>query len=335
MTEIGRLLTAMVTPFDKKGQVDYEQAKRLAQALVASGSDGVVVVGTTGESPTLTSEEQKRLFKEIKDALKGKGAVVAGTGSNSTAEAVHYTEDAQEAGADGCLLVVPYYNKPTQEGLYQHFKSIADSTDLPCILYNVPSRTITNLSVETTVRLSGVKNIVGVKEASADMNQIAKIITEADKEFKVWSGNDADTFLLMCLGGYGVVSVASHLVGKQIKGMMQMLLDGSVEGAAAEHRRMLPIFQGLFIVANPIPVKYCVSRAGFNVGAPRLPLVEPDEKTAKFLDDLMSKYDVDLPVEMSRHYSEAKEEAEDVAVMQHRATEEAIPWSEARRRLTL
>ncbi|MBI4200990.1 MAG: 4-hydroxy-tetrahydrodipicolinate synthase, partial [Chloroflexi bacterium] len=276
MGEIGRLLTAMVTPFDKEGKVAYGQAKRLAEALVESGSDGVVVAGTTGESPTLTPEEQKRLFAEIKSALKGKGAVIAGTGSNSTAEAVHYTEDAQEAGADGCLLVVPYYNKPTQEGLYQHFKAIAASTDLPCILYNVPSRTITNLSAETTLRLSGVKNIVGIKEASADFPQIAKIITGADSSFKVWSGNDADTFLLMCLGGYGVVSVASHLVGKQIKGMMQMFLDGSVEGAAAEHRRMLPIFQGLFVVANPIPVKYCVNLAGFNVGKPRLPLNEPD-----------------------------------------------------------
>ena len=296
MGEIGRLLTAMVTPFNNRGEVDYEQAKRLAQALIESGSDGVIVAGTTGESPTLSKDEQKRLFSEIKDALKGKGSVIAGTGSNNTAEAVEYTEDAQEAGADGCLLVVPYYNKPTQEGLYQHFKSIADSTDLPCILYNVPSRTITNLSAETAVRLSTTKNIVGVKEASADFDQIAKIIEETDGEFHVWSGNDADTFLLLCLGGYGVISVASHIVGRQIKGMMQMFLDGSVEGAAAEHRRMLPIFKGLFVVANPIPVKYAVNQAGFNVGKPRLPLDEPDEKTAEFLNDLLSKYEVDLPV---------------------------------------
>lgn len=307
MTEIGRLLTAMVTPFDDKGQVDYEQAKRLAQALVASGSDGVVVVGTTGESPTLTPEEQKRLFKEVKAALKGKGVVIAGTGSNSTAEAVHYTEDAQEAGVDGCLLVVPYYNKPTQDGLYRHFKSIAASTDLPCILYNVPSRTITNLSAETTIRLSGVKNIVGIKEASADMGQIGAIIRETDGDtFKVWSGNDADTFLILCLGGYGVVSVASHLVGNQIKGMINMVLDGSLEGAAREHLRMLPLSQGLFVVANPIPVKYCVNQAGFNVGKPRLPLVEPDEKTVKFLNDLMAHYKVDLPVEMSNGNGKAK-----------------------------
>lgn len=296
MVEIGRLLTAMVTPFDDQGYLDYEQARRLATALVESGSDGVVVAGTTGESPALTRVEQTRLFAEIHDALRGKGNVVAGTGSNSTAEAVEYTEDAQEVGADAVLLVVPYYNKPTQEGLYLHFKSIAESTDLPCILYNVPSRTITNLSAETTIRLSHVPNIIGVKEASADFDQIATIIEGADDGFHVWSGNDADTFSIMCLGGYGVVSVASHLVGRQIKGMMQMFLDGSVAGAAAEHRRLLPLFKGIFVVANPIPVKYCVNQAGFNVGSTRLPLNDPDEKTVTFLNDLLSAYEVDLPV---------------------------------------
>ena len=296
MADIGRLLTAMVTPFDDEGRVDYEQARRLATALVESGSDGVVVAGTTGESPSLTRVEQTRLFAEIHDALDGKGNVVAGTGSNSTAEAVEYTEDAQEVGADAALLVVPYYNKPTQEGLYLHFKAIAESTDLPCILYNVPSRTITNLSAETTIRLSQVPNIIGVKEASADFDQIATIIEGADDGFQVWSGNDADTFSIMCLGGYGVVSVASHLVGRQIKGMMQMFLDGSVAGAAAEHRRMLPLFKGIFVVANPIPVKYCVNLAGFNVGSTRLPLNDPDEKTETFLTDLLSRYEVDLPV---------------------------------------
>jgi 4-hydroxy-tetrahydrodipicolinate synthase len=296
MVEIGRLLTAMVTPFDDQGYLDYEQARRLATALVESGSDGVVVAGTTGESPALTRVEQTRLFAEIHDVLQGKGSVVAGTGSNSTAEAVEYTEDAQEVGADAVLLVVPYYNKPTQEGLYLHFKAIAESTDLPCILYNVPSRTITNLSAETTIRLSQVPNIIGVKEASADFDQIATIIEGADDGFQVWSGNDADTFSLMCLGGYGVVSVASHLVGRQIKAMMQMFLDGSVVGAAAEHRRLLPIFKGLFVVANPIPVKYCVNLAGFNVGSTRLPLNYPDEQTETFLKDLLSGYEVDLPV---------------------------------------
>ena len=297
MAEIGKLLTAMVTPFDQQGHVDYQQAKRLAQALVQSGSDGVVVAGTTGESPTLTREEQARLFAEVREALEGRGNVVAGTGSNSTAEALEYTRDAQEAGADGALLVVPYYNKPTQEGLYLHFKAIAESTDLPCILYNVPSRTITNLTAETTIRLSHIPNIVGIKEASADFEQIATIISGAEEGFRIWSGNDADTFGLLCLGGYGVISIASHLIGRQIRAMIQMYLDGSVEWAAGEHRRLLPIFKGLFVVANPIPIKYGVNWAGFNVGSPRLPLNEPDEKTAAFLDDLFAKFTIDLPVE--------------------------------------
>ena len=296
MAEIGRLLTAMVTPFDDEGRVDYEQAKRLAVALVDSGSDGVVVVGTTGESPVLSPEEQGRMFAEVSSALKGRGAVVAGAGSNNTHEAVKYTKDAEEAGADAVLHVVPYYNKPTQEGLYQHFRTIAESTHLPVILYNVPSRTITNLTADTTLRLSRIDNVLGVKEASADFEQIATIIDGAPDRFKVWSGNDADTFHIMCLGGYGVVSVASHLVGLQIKAMMQMLLDGSVNGAASEHRRLLPLFKGLFVVSNPIPVKYATNQAGFNVGKPRLPLTEPDEKTAAFLDDLVSRYEVDLPV---------------------------------------
>jgi len=296
VAEIGRLLTAMVTPFDAEGRVDYEQAKRLAVALVESGSDGVVVVGTTGEAPALSGQEQARMFAEMREALKGRGVVVAGAGSNNTAEAVEYTENAEEAGADAVLHVVPYYNKPTQEGLYHHFKTIAESTDLPCILYNVPSRTVTNLTAETAIRLSQTPNIVGVKEASADFEQVARIIDGAADGFRVWSGNDADTFLILCLGGYGIVSVASHLVGRQIKSMIQMFLDGSVEGAAAEHRRLLPIFKGLFVVSNPIPVKYCVNLVGFRVGKPRLPLTEPDEKTAEFLKDLLSRYEVDLPV---------------------------------------
>ena len=299
MAEIGRLLTAMVTPFGDHGQVDYAQARRLAQALVQSGSDGVVVAGTTGESPTLTRQEQARLFSEVREALEDSAGVVAGTGSNNTAEAIEYTQDAQEAGADAALLVVPYYNKPTQQGLYQHFKAIAESTDLPCILYNVPSRTITSLSAETTIRLSHIPNIVGIKEASADFDQIATIIGGARRGFRVWSGNDADTFGILCLGGYGVVSVASHLVGRQIKGMIQMFLDGSVEAAAREHRRLLPLLKGIFVVSNPIPIKYGVNQAGFNVGRPRLPLTEPDEKTAAFLDELFSQYTIDLPVQVS------------------------------------
>ncbi|PZC49829.1 MAG: 4-hydroxy-tetrahydrodipicolinate synthase [Chloroflexi bacterium] len=296
MTDIGRLVTAMVTPFDGEGKVDYDQAKRLAGALLESGSDDLVVVGTTGESPALSQDEQYRMFVEVVGAIEGRASVIAGAGSNNTHEAIEYTKDAQRAGAQAALHVVPYYNKPTQEGLFRHFKSIAENTSLPVILYNVPSRTITNLSAETTLRLSEIDNIVGIKEASADFEQIATIIEGAPEGFKVWSGNDADTFHLMCMGGYGVVSVASHLVGLQIRAMMKMLMDGSLNGAAAEHLRLLPIFKGLFVVSNPIPVKFATNLVGFNVGAPRLPLVEPDENIAGFLRDLINQYQIDLPV---------------------------------------
>ena len=274
-TQIGRLLTAMVTPFDSEGRVNYAQARRLALALVASGSDGVVVAGTTGESPTLTPDEQTRLFAEIKEALEGVGDVVAGTGSNSTAEAVKYTEDATKVGADAVLSVVPYYNKPPQEGLYRHFKAIAESTDLPVILYNVTSRTAINMSADTVIRLSEIPNIVGIKEAGGDLGQAAHIIRDARPGFLVWSGNDDQTYPMMAMGGYGIISVASHLIGNQIKAMMGLTLEGDLERAAAEHRRLLPLFQGLFVLANPIPVKYAVNKAGFNVGEPRLPLVTP------------------------------------------------------------
>ena len=295
--QIGRLLTAMVTPFDSEGRVDYAQARKLALALVASGSDGVVVAGTTGESPTLTPDEQTRLFAEIKEALDGVGDIVAGTGSNSTAEAVKYTEDATKVGADAVLSVVPYYNKPPQEGLYRHFKAIAESTDLPVILYNVTSRTAINMSAETVIRLSEIPNIVGIKEAGGDLGQAAHIIRDARPGFLVWSGNDDQTYPMMAMGGYGIISVASHLVGAQIKAMMGLTLEGDLERAAAEHRRLLPLFQGLFVLANPIPVKYAVNKAGFNVGEPRLPLVTPDPSTAAWLDNLMQQYEVDLPTD--------------------------------------
>lgn len=298
MKKLGRLLTAMVTPFkDNAGQdVDYAQAKKLALALLDSGSDGLVVVGTTGESPTLTWEEEYNLFKEIKAAVGNRGSVIAGTGSNNTAEAVEATKEAEKLGVDAALLVVPYYNKPSQEGLYQHFKKIAGSTSLPCIVYNVPSRTVTNLSADTVVRLSQIDNIIGVKEASANMEQIAAIIEKAKKGFLVWSGNDSDTFNLMTLGGYGIISVVSHLVGKQIKDMIDKTVAGKISEAAAIHRNLLPLVNAMFLVSNPCPLKYAMNQIGFNVGKPRLPLVEPDEKTAAQIRETLKKYKIDLKV---------------------------------------
>jgi 4-hydroxy-tetrahydrodipicolinate synthase len=296
MKELGRLITAMVTPFNEKGEVDYEQARKLALALLDSGSDGLLITGTTGESPTLRREEEYRLYREIKSVVGERGTVIAGTGSNNTAEALEATREAEKIGVDACLLVVPYYNKPTQEGLYQHFKTIAESTSLPCILYNVPSRTVINMSADTAIRLSHIDNIAGVKEASGNLEQIARIISNTREDFLVWSGNDSETFPIMALGGYGIISVASHLVGNQIKRMIDSFLSGKVGEAAAIHHRLLPLVNAMFIVSNPIPVKYAVNQVGFKVGKPRLPLTEPDEKTAAIIKDALKNYKIDLPV---------------------------------------
>ncbi len=296
MKKLGRLLTAMVTPFNEKGEVDYEQAKKLALALLDSGSDGVLVVGTTGESPTLIRQEELRLFSEIKSAVGERGAVIAGTGSNSTAEAIEVTREAERIGVDACLLVVPYYNKPTQQGLYQHFKTIAQSTNLPCILYNVPSRTVTNLSAETVIKLSRIDNIIGVKEASGNLGQVSQIISNTGEDFLVWSGNDGDTLPILALGGYGIISVASNLVGSQIKEMIDSFTSGKTDKAAEIHRHLLALVDALFIISNPIPVKYAVNYVGFNAGKPRLPLTEPDEKTAAFIKATLKNYKIDLPV---------------------------------------
>ena len=296
MTEIGRLITAMVTPFDEKGEVDYAQAKRLATALLDSGSDGLVITGTTGEGPTLTAEEKIRLYAEVKEAIGYRGAVIAGTTDNDTAKSIELSTEAASVGADALLLTVPAYNKPPQEGLYQHFKAIAESTELPCVLYNVTSRTSLNMTDETTLRLSKIDNIVGIKEAGSDLNQITRIIDGAGDDFRVWSGNDDETFSIMATGGYGVVSVLSHLVGNQIKQMMGFLLEGDVEKAATEHRRLLPLFKVMFTVSNPIPLKYSLNHVGFNVGPMRLPLVPPDEKSAENIRNVLSNYEIDLPI---------------------------------------
>jgi 4-hydroxy-tetrahydrodipicolinate synthase len=297
MPEIGRLLTAMVTPLTPEGAVDYEQAKRLAVALLDSGSDGMVVSGTTGETPTLTDEEKVRLFREIKAAVGDRGAVVAGTGNYNTAESIELSREAEKAGVDGLLLTVPYYNKPPQEGLYRHFEAIAGSTGLPCILYNIPGRTAVNMTAETTIRLSRIPNIVGVKEASGNFEQIAAIVDGADKGFRVWSGNDGDTLHIMALGGYGVICVVSHLAGLQMKEMITRVLAGEIEEAARIHLRLLPLMNSLMTLSpNPIPIKIALNRVGFRVGGLRLPLCEPDQATQDKIAAEVARHKVDLPV---------------------------------------
>jgi 4-hydroxy-tetrahydrodipicolinate synthase len=296
MAEIGRLLTAMATPFTADGEVDIPQASRLARALLDSGSDGVVVCGTTGESPTLTEKEKWALFASVKKALGGRGSVIAGTGSYNTAESIRLTREAEQLGVDGVLVVVPYYNKPSQEGLFRHFEAIARATSLPVMLYNVPSRTVTNMTAETTIRLSRIPNIVGIKEASGDLAQIGRIIENTREDFLVWSGNDEDTLPILSIGGYGVVSVASHLVGEQIQAMLQAHLTGEREEAAALHRRLLPLVKALFLVGSPAPLKYALNHIGFSVGAPRLPLVEPDDAIAEQIRAELARQRIDLPV---------------------------------------
>lgn len=292
----GRLLTAMVTPFDEEGNVDYDQARKLALALLDSGSDGLVVSGTTGESPTLTRDEKLQLFAAVKSAVGRRGAVIAGTGSYNTQESIALCREAEAVGVDGCLLVVPYYNKPTQEGLVAHFTAIAGATRLPCIMYNVPSRTVTNLAAETVARLARVDNIVALKEAAGNFDQTTRIIDAVPASFLVYSGNDGDTLPMMALGGYGVISVASHLVGKQIKDMMDKFVAGANSEAAAIHRRLCPLVNALFLVSNPIPLKYALNRVGFRVGKPRLPLTEPDAQTAAKIDSALKGCSIDLKV---------------------------------------
>ncbi len=294
MSDLGRLITAMITPFDDKGEIDYEEAGHLATSLINTGSDGVIVSGTTGESPALSKEEKIKLLSAVKEAVGNKGSVIAGTSNNNTQESIEISQAAQQAGADGLLLTVPYYNKPPQQGLYEHFKLIAESVDVPCMLYNVPSRTSTNMTDDTTVRLSHIENIVGVKEASSDLAQICRVIENSKEGFKVWSGNDDETFHIMSMGGYGVVSVLSHLVGTQIKNMMGMILEGDIETAAAEHRRLFNIFKIMFSVSNPIPIKHFVNQAGFHVGTPRLPLVPLTQEEVTTIGAVVADYDIDI-----------------------------------------
>jgi 4-hydroxy-tetrahydrodipicolinate synthase len=299
--QFGRLITAMVTPFDRNGEVDFAQAARLARSLTENGTDSIVVSGTTGESPTLTNDEKLRLFRTVQEAVAGRAKVIGGTCNYSTSESIELTH-AAGASIDGVLMVVPYYNNPPQEGLYRHFRTIAEHTELPCIVYNVPSRTVRNMEAVTTIRLAqDVPNIVGIKEAVGSMEQIAEIIAGVPDDFRVWSGNDQDTFNLMCLGGYGVVSVASHVVGRQIKQMIQFVVDGDTRAAARMHLKLLPLAKALFPpvapVASPSSIKAALNLSGFDVGGLRLPLIELPESAQAKLKDLLAAYDLDrLPV---------------------------------------
>ncbi|SFR01820.1 4-hydroxy-tetrahydrodipicolinate synthase [Desulfoscipio geothermicus] len=278
--DFGRVLTAMVTPFKKDRTIDFDQVKKLARYLVQSGSDGLVVAGTTGESPTLTKEEKVELFRVVVEEVGGDAVVIAGTGGNNTSASIELTQAAAKVGVDGVMLVGPYYNKPSQEGLYQHFKTIAQSTNLPVILYNVPGRTAVNLQPQTVVRLSKIDNIVAIKEASGNLDQVSELRRSLPDHFAIYSGDDSLTLPIMALGGKGVISVAAHLIGSRIQEMINAYTSGNVTMATKIHCSVFPVFKGMFITTNPVPLKAALNMLGWQVGAPRLPLVEatPEEK---------------------------------------------------------
>ena len=269
----GRLLTAMVTPFDKHGEVDYGRTSKLIEHLLDTGTDGLVVAGTTGESPTLTTREKVELFKYVVKEVNGKVPVLAGTGSNNTRASIELTREVESIGIDGIMLVVPYYNKPSQEGLYQHFSQIAASTSLPVMLYNIPGRSSVNMTPETIIRLSQVDNIVSVKEASGDLDAVSQIIEETGDDFSVYSGDDGMTLPILSVGGTGVVSVAAHVIGKDMRAMVQNFLDGNVTEAAGIHRRIVPVVKALFQAPSPSPVKEALNEINVPVGSVRLPLI--------------------------------------------------------------
>jgi len=290
MTDLGMVLTAMVTPFKPDGSVDYKKAAELAEYLADNGSDGIVVHGTTGESPTLTHEEEYEMYRTVKKAVGGRVKIIAGTGSNSTAETLEATSHAEKIGVDGIMIVVPYYNKPSQEGMYQHYKAVAESTKLPIIIYNIQGRTGVNMTADTVARLAKIKNIVGIKEASGILEQTSEIRQKTPKDFVIYSGDDDKTLEIMKRGGCGVISVASHIAGKDIRKMCEAFNAGRVDEAERINARLSPLFKVLFITTNPTPVKAALAMIGQPVGGLRLPLIEADasekEQIRKVLKDL-------------------------------------------------
>ncbi|MGN7939826.1 MULTISPECIES: 4-hydroxy-tetrahydrodipicolinate synthase [Bacillaceae] len=289
MGHFGKLLTAMVTPFDINGNIDFQKTSTLIDYLINHGTDALVVAGTTGESPTLSYEEKIALIKHTVKEVAGRVPVIAGTGSNNTAASIKLTKKAEESGADAIMLVVPYYNKPNQEGLYQHFKAIAESTKLPIMLYNIPGRSVVNLEVDTIVRLSELPNIVAIKEASGNLDAMAEIISKTKDEFVLYSGDDALTLPILSIGGVGVVSVASHIIGKEMQAMISSFVEGDYLSAAKQHQKLLPVIKQLFTAPNPVPVKTALQIRGLDVGSVRLPLIpltnEERNQLTKIIDN--------------------------------------------------
>jgi 4-hydroxy-tetrahydrodipicolinate synthase len=289
MLKFGNVLTAMVTPFDHKGNIDFTRTTKLVEYLIKNGTDGLVIAGTTGESPTLTKEEKIALFRHVVKVVDHRVPVIAGTGSNNTHASVELTKKAEEAGVDAVMLVSPYYNKPNQEGLYLHFKTIAQSTTLPVMLYNIPGRSAINMNVETIVRLSEIPNIVCVKEASGDLDQMTEIISKTSDDFQLFSGDDGLTLPVLSIGGDGIVSVASHVIGNEMQSMVADFKEGRMKEAAAKHAKLLPIMRQLFAAPSPTPVKTALQIRGIDVGGVRLPLIPLTENERVQLSAVLSE----------------------------------------------
>lgn len=275
--ELGRIATAMVTPFTKAGTIDFEKTEKLIEHLIANGTNSLVVSGTTGESPTLTWEEIEELIAFTVKQVNGRIPVIAGTGSNCTQTSIDATKRMETYGVDGVMLVTPYYNKPDQKGMYKHFSTIAKATALPILLYNIPGRSVVNMLPETTIALSKIDNIVAIKEASGDLEQMAAIIEGTADDFKVYSGDDGLTLPLLSIGGDGIVSVSSHIVGNEMQQMIAAYEEGRVNEAAKMHRKLLPVYSALFSAPNPVPLKYALNEMGIEVGGVRLPLVDLED----------------------------------------------------------
>ncbi|WP_413744749.1 4-hydroxy-tetrahydrodipicolinate synthase [Synechococcus sp. MIT S9451] len=288
-TPFGRLLTAMVTPFDAEGKVDLALAGRLASHLVEEGSEGILVCGTTGESPTLSWEEQVQMLAAVREAVGPGVKVLAGTGSNSTAEAVEATREAAAAGADGALVVVPYYNKPPQEGLEAHFRAVAQAApELPLMLYNIPGRTGCSLAPATVARLMDCPNVVSIKAASGTTEEVSQLRLTCGPKLAIYSGDDALTLPMLSVGAVGVVSVASHVAGRRLCSMIESFFAGRHAEALAQHDQLLPLCKALFATTNPIPVKAALELSGWPVGAPRLPLLPLDSSMRDTLSQALA-----------------------------------------------
>lgn len=291
MVHFGSLITAMITPFDDYGEINWNEVDRIVEKLIEDGSDSILVSGTTGEAPTLSNKEKLTLFERVKNLVGNRAKVIAGTTNYCTKESIELTKEAEKIGVDGILATAPYYNRPPQDGLYLHFAKIASETSLPIIVYNIPSRTAVNILPETLKKLANdCPNIIGVKEASGDMNQISMIRRLLPRPFLLYSGDDSMTLPLLSVGGDGVISVASHIVGKEIKEMINSYFKGDIEKAANIHLKLLPIFKGLFITTNPIPLKEALNLLGYKVGKCRLPLSPIDSKNRADLIKILKEY---------------------------------------------